>query len=177
MAKDYELFEGELGESAFMAGIVEILADWLLPLCANFYAFEADIFFVQENNLSLLDKEVKRRLLKLRKQQQTPHISEQEIERLKFTLNPVDTDVRQYVCDAFSRFSKEEAKNISANVHGFFANLSYYLREPLRIYEGDMDSKNEILKILGDMYMAFAFEYFFIAYDEWILLFMFGTFE
>ncbi len=51
MSKDYCGFSNEDGETAFLAGVVDVLSDNLSMILDNTNALDADIFLVVDNNI------------------------------------------------------------------------------------------------------------------------------
>ena len=179
MSKDYFLFEEEPGEIAYMAGVVDMLPDIFTGVCDFGNTFDADIFFVKDNDFSLLNDIIKKRLHHYNSKEGL-NIPEQKIENLDFRLKAVNTDVKQYLYDVFSDYSSNKtisAQSLHQKIDKFFLSLNWYLREPVCIYEPVKESFSKTRDVLGQIYLYIAFQYFFIAYDEWLVLFVFGTAE
>lgn len=174
MSKDYYLFENESGKTSYLAGVVDVLSDNLTMLCDFGYAFEADIFFVENNDFSLLNNSIKKRL-----NAYNPfygnNISKNDIDDLDFKLKAVDCDIKKYLYDVFSRYSG--SKDLHEKTDEFLRSLNWYLQKSVCIYVPDKESSTRIYDILGNIYLYMAFEYFFIAFDEYVVLLIFGTVE
>lgn len=176
MSKEYWGFENETGDTGFLAGVVDVLFDNLSMLCDFRYAFDADIFYLEDNDVSKLNDVIKSRLHYYNKRYGV-NLPDEDIDNLNFRLNKSvadSDDAKKYLCDVFSVYSSK--KNISEKVKEFFNDLNWHLQKPLYIYTPvKLPDKN--INVLGCIYLCMAFQYFFIAYDEWIVLFIFGTTE
>ena len=54
MSKDYCGFENETGETGFLAGVIDVISDNLGMVLDFAEALDADIFYVKDNDISLL---------------------------------------------------------------------------------------------------------------------------
>jgi len=70
-----------------------------------------------------------------------------------------------------------DGQKLKKAVKDFFQNLNWYLQKPLCIYRPCSQYPDKILNILGPVYLYMVFDYFFISYDEYMVLFIFGTTE
>lgn len=173
MGKEYWGFENETGDTGFLAGVVDVLSDNLSMLCDFYYAFDADIFHLENNDFSKLNDVIKKRLHYYNKRYGV-NLPEEYINGLNLQLEKVNNDAEKILCDTISQYSSE--KDISEKVGEFFRQLNWYLQKPIGIYvDKSFDHKN--VEILGHIYLYMGFEYFFIAYDEWVVLFIVGTVE
>ena len=87
MSKDHLTFVNETGETAFLAGVVDVLSDNLQMVLDFSYAIDVDIFRVENNDLSHLNDSVKKRLLYYNKYYYdglNNNISEDRINALNF---------------------------------------------------------------------------------------------
>lgn len=66
MSKDYCGFSNEDGETAFLAGVVDVLSDNLSMALDNTNALDADIFLVVDNNISLLNDAVRNDFMRIK---------------------------------------------------------------------------------------------------------------
>ena len=62
MSKEYCCFEYESGQTSFLAGIVDVLSDNLSIYCSDFNTMDADIFYIPNQNVTLLNNAVKNRV-------------------------------------------------------------------------------------------------------------------
>jgi len=179
MSKDYFLFEEEPGEIAYMAGVIDILSGIFTDVCDFGNAYGADIFYLKDNDISFLNDTIKNRLKRYNIKEGL-NIPEQDIEHLNFKLRTVNADVKEYLYDAFSGYSSNKtisAQNLHKKIDEFFFELDWYLQKPICIYEPVKESFFKTRDVLGRIYLYMAFRYFFIAYDSWLVLFIFGTVE
>ena len=88
MSKDYLTFANETGTTAFLAGVVDVLSDNLQMILDFSYSLDVDIFYVEGNDLSLLNDSLKKRLL-CYKQYYGGNTSEDKINALDFPSNIV----------------------------------------------------------------------------------------
>lgn len=188
MRKESWNFENETGQTAFLAGVVDCLSDYLSCICDWDIAFDADIFYIKYNDYTLLNDEIKKRLYQYHKyiggywdpvaEKLISDITTQDIDRLDFKLESVNTDIKEYLCKIFSKYSSSSSsEDISAKIEGFLSDLNWHLGKPICVYETSEDTFKKNLYVLGQMYLYIAFDYFFIAYDEYVVLFIFGTVE
>lgn len=186
MSKESWLFEGEDGQTAFLAGVVDCLSESLSMICDFGFTLDADIFYIKDNDFSVLNETIKKRLHTYstinywdsEKKEYTIDITDEEIDSLSFKLYIADYDVKKYLCERFSQYSSSE--DIVEKVDKYLSDLRWHLGEPLCIchtIEETEESFARNLKVLGRIYLYMAFEYFFIVYDEYIVLFIFGTVE
>ena len=98
MSKDHFTFVNETGATAFLAGVVDVLSDNLNMILDFSYDLDSDIFYVKDNDLSLLNNSVKKRLL-CYKQYYGGNISEEKINTLDFQLIEMHTDVHHFICE------------------------------------------------------------------------------
>lgn len=174
MSKEYWGFENETGDTGFLAGVVDVLSDNLS--CDYGYSFDADIFYLENNDFSKLNGVIKKRLHYYNKRYGV-NLPEENIDNLDFILEKSDTDsdgAKKYLCYVFSDYSSKN--DISEKVNEFFDNLNWHLQKPISIYTPVKLPDNNI-NVLGKIYLYMAFRYFFVSYDEWIVLFVFGTSE
>lgn len=172
MGKEYYCFENEKGDIGFLAGVLDVLAG-NLPQPDFFYAFEADIFRIENNDVSDINETIKKRLHHYNIVDGR-NIPEEYIDRLNLQLEKVNTDAEKILCDMISQYSS--AKDIPEKTGEFFRNLNWYLQKPTGIYVDKLyDYKN--IEILGRVYLYMGFDCLFIAYEEWIVVFIVGTVE
>ena len=62
VSKEYWGFSGENGETAFLAGVVDVLSDELSLHIEYPWYVDADIFYVKDNDISKLNEAVKARM-------------------------------------------------------------------------------------------------------------------
>ncbi|MDE6520742.1 MAG: hypothetical protein K2K91_09875 [Ruminococcus sp.] len=173
MSKEYWGFEKETGGTGFLAGVVDVLSDNLEMLLDFPYAMEADIFYVKDNDISLLNDAVKNRL-HYYNERYGCKIEKNEIDSIDF-----DLDKHEFVSDGglaghISSFSS--SKEISEKVDDFFRTLNWYLNKPLYVYSPKkLPDKN--INVLGGIYLSMAWVYFFVSYYDYFVLFIFGTVE
>ena len=177
MSKDYLAFVNETGETAFLAGVVDILSDNLQMILDFSYAVDVDIFRVENNDRSHLSDSVKKRLLYYNKYYYkglNNNISEDKINALNFQLTEINTDVHKFICEQLKAYCSGD--KLSDAITEFLNNLNWHLQKPLCIYKPErMPDKN--IDILGKTYMYVAWNYFFISYYDYFVLFIIGTDE
>jgi len=173
MSKDYCGFENETGETGFLAGIVDVLSDNLGMILDYSYALDADIFYVKDNDISLLNDSVKKRLHDY-KQKYGLTVPEEKIDILDFQLKEINTDVYNFICSQMKKYSSND--RLSDEVSNFLNDLNWYLQKPVCIYAPEtMPDKN--IDTLGRIYLYMAWNYFFISYYDYFVLLVFGTVE
>ena len=63
MSKEYWGFDTEKEQTGFLAGVVDVLSDELSLSCREFTTLDADIFFIEDGDISKLEESFKKRLL------------------------------------------------------------------------------------------------------------------
>lgn len=175
MSKEYYAFKDEIGKTAFLAGVVDVMSDRLSRVCDFSYDFDADIFYIPDNDFSLLDNSVKKRLSVYNQYIENSCINQKDIDNIHFELEKIEEDITGYVYKSFQDYSSNP--NLKEKIDEFFSDLNWHLQKPICIYKPSSKCSNEICNILGHIYLYLAFNYFFIAYDEYMILFVFGTTE
>lgn len=105
MSKDYFCFESESGKISFLAGVIDVLSDNLSIHCNDFNTMDADIFYIPNQDISLLNDAVKKRVhsyYSLLGGLNKPDT----IEKLDFRLTKVDSDPAKYIIKNVSEFQK-----------------------------------------------------------------------
>lgn len=174
MSKEYRTFHEETGETAFLAGIVDALSDALSLVCNYGFAVNADIFYTPDHDLTALDDAIKNRLKAYNQYEMNFHIKQSDIEEIHLELEKLEEDVIKYVYNSFQSYSSSEY--LKESINNFFRDLNWYLQKPLCIYKPSSQCP-KTLDILGNIYLYMAWEYFFIAYEEYTILFIFGTID
>ncbi len=172
MSKEYWGFENEDGSTAFLAGVVDVLSDNLSLTCDYAVTLDADIFYVKDNDVSLLNDAVKKRLHYYNKRYGLK-ISEKKIDTIDFKLEKENCKVNDYFKKVMSHNSSNS--QMSEKVDEFLQDLEWYLQKPLTIYSPMRNDKN--IDVLGHIYLYMAWSYFFIEYDDYMVLVIFGTVE
>ena len=173
MSKDYCGFENETGETGFLAGVVDVISDKLGMVLDFAEALDADIFYVKDNDISLLNDSVKKRLHHYN-QKYSCNVPEEKIDALDFQLKEIEADIPSFVYSQMKQYSSNDA--LSDEVNKFLDNLNWYLWNPLCIYSPiKMPDKN--VHTLGKIYLYEAWNYFFISYHNYLVLLIFGTVE
>ena len=186
MSKEYMSIENDSWETVFLAGAADVLSERLDSIMDYPNNVDADVFYVKDNDLSLLNDSVKRRL-KYYKQYNSAVCGESddddpedEINALDFHLTEVKTDVHSYICEKLRPYCSSD--KLSDEVKNFLDYMSRRLKEPLCIYQpasmprkpGFADKTDEIL---GYTYLYAGFEHFFISYKDHLVLFIIGSIE
>ena len=173
MSKEYWGFEKETGGTGFLAGVVDVLSDNLEMLLDFPYAMDADIFYVKDNDISLLNDAVKNRLHHYN-EVYSCKFEKNEIDSINFDLDKHEFVSNEVLAGQIDSFSS--SKEISEKVDDFFRTLNWYLNKPLYIYSPKkLPDKN--IDVLGGIYLSMAWVYFFVSYHDYFVLFIFGTTE
>lgn len=173
MSKDYSCFESESGKTSFLAGVIDVLSDNLSIHCNDFNTMDADIFYIPNQDISLLNDVVKKRVrsyYSLLGGLNKPDT----IEKLDFRLTKVDSDPAKYIMKNVSEFQKNSTAKQA--VDNFLFELDWHLQKPICIYE-PIRTPDKNINILGRAYGLIAWRYFFVAYEEYMVLLIFGTDE
>lgn len=173
MSKEYYGFEKETGGTGFLAGVVDILSDNLGILLDFPYAMDADIFYVKDNDISLLNDAVKKRL-HYYNEVYGCKFKKDKIDSINFDLDKHEFVSNEVLAGTINSFSS--SKEISEKVDDFFRTLNWYLNKPLYVYSPKkLPDKN--INVLGGIYLSMAWHYFFVSYNDYFVLFIFGTTE
>lgn len=175
MSKEYGALKEETGEVAFLAGVVDVLSDILLLVCDSTSDFDADIFYIPNNDFAALDDAIKKRLKVYNQSMGSDCVKQKDIDSIHLELEKIEEDVPEYVYKAFQNHCS--SKNLQEAIDEFFGALNWYLQKPVCIYRPGSQCSDHVLDILGRIYLYMAFDYFFIAYDEYMVLFVLGTTE
>ncbi|MDE6788307.1 MAG: hypothetical protein K2J47_03185 [Ruminococcus sp.] len=174
MSKEYWGFEKETGGTGFLAGVVDVLSDNLGMLLDFPYAMDADIFYVKDNDISLLNNLVKNRLHYYNEIYCCSKIEKNKIDSINFDLDKHEFVSNGVLAGQINSYSS--SKEVSEKVDDFFRTLNWYLNKPLYVYSPKkLPDKN--VNVLGGIYLSMAWHYFFISYHDYFVLFIFGTTE
>ena len=164
MSKEHTDFINETGEVGFLAGIVDVISDNLEIILDFGYSLDADIFYIKNNDISLLNNTIKKRLKYYNKNLGNT-VSEEKINALDFQLEELKTDVHKFICNQMKQYSS--SNKLSNEINKFLAVLNWHLQKPLCIYlPSKMPDKN--IHTLGKIYIYDAWNYFFISYYDTI---------
>ena len=172
MSKEYWGFENEDGSTAFLAGVVDVLSDNLSLACDYAVTLDADIFYVKEHDISLLNDSVKKRLHYYNKRYGLK-IPKKKIDLIDFKLEKENCKIDDYLKKVMSKYSSNP--QMPEKVDEFLQELNWHIQKPLGIYSPMRNDKN--VYILGNIYLYMAWDYFFIEYDDYMVLVIFGTVE
>ena len=173
MSKEYWGFEKETGGTGFLAGVVDVLSDNLEMLLDFHYAMDADIFYIKDNDISLLNRSVKKRL-HYYNEKYGCKIEKDKINSINFEFDKHEFVSNEILARQISAYSS--SREISEKVDDFFRTLNWYLNKPLYVYlPKKLPDKN--VNVLGEIYLYMAWNYFFISYYDYFVLFIFGTIE
>lgn len=173
MSRDYCGFENEDSQTAFLAGVVDVLSDNLSTVCDFVHTLDADIFYVKNEDISSLNSAVKKRLHSYN-EKYGENMSYEEIESLDLKLKKIECNVdSRFLYGQIEAFSS--SPNLKEAIDEFLRSLEWYLRKPVCIYSPVKRDKN--IDILARMYLYMAYDYFFISYGEYVVLFIIGSVE
>ena len=172
MSKEAWGYEQETPETAFLAGVVDAYVDRLNLFCTSIFALDMDIFHVPDNDTSLLNDAVKKRLLYYHRRIGGDSVPEEKISRLTLRLK------RREITGTFSgyyggddRITPEAQKKLAeADREGAWM-LQRHLGKPLYLLEPERP--DDALPILGNIYLGMGFYYYFVQYErEYAVLFL-----
>lgn len=173
MSKEYYQFENEKGDVAFLIGLVDAISDRLSLVCDYGYDVEADIFPLPDNDISMLNNIVRKRMNLYAEQEGNYNI--EKINQIDFKLTQIDhLNVNEYVCSKIKKYSS--GNKIKEEVDHFLAELKFHLDAPIGLYE-PVSLQDSNVAVFGEIYLSFAWDYFFIAYKGYVVLMIFGTSE
>ena len=175
MSKDYCGFSNEDGETAFLAGVVDVLSDELSMFLDYANALDADIFHVEDNNISLLNDAVKKRLHSYKdKYGCSSIITDEKIDAIDIQLQKSYLSADAALLDYMKKNS--DKKEIEKAVSEFLCNLKWYLGEPIGVYT-PVRKNDKNIEVIADLYLGIAWDYFFIEYNQYFVMIVFGTSE
>ena len=170
MSKEYWGFSAEDGETAFLAGVVDVLSDELSLHIEYPQHLDADIFYVEDNDISKLNEAVKARMHTYKDRYGCDQVTHEDIDSINFDLEYAP--VREHENDEKRKY-KDEYEKASAE---FYRKLEWYVGKSSGEYSPvSLPDKN--IRVLGPMYMSFAWYYHFTAYQDYFVLVIIGTSE
>lgn len=172
MSKYYNEFENENGDVGFLAGVVDILSEELSMMCDFPYTMEADIFFAKNNDFSALSWAVRSRFYSF-------NIADMRVDNKQIdAINFSSEDYEKTTIDALNKMFAKYSSNaqLDKSIDEFFQWLNWYVGKPVCCYVPKKRNDNNTA-VFGDVYLNLAFDYLFIAYDSFFVLFVFGTVE
>ncbi|MDE6025121.1 MAG: hypothetical protein K2G45_06700 [Lachnospiraceae bacterium] len=172
MSKDYYEFEKENGDVGFLAGVVDVLSDNLSMMCDSVYAMEADIFFAENNDFSALSRAVQNRFRSYNNSDF--RVDDEQIDAINFSSEDYEKTTIDALHKMFAKYSSNA--QLDKNIDEFFQSLNWYLGKPACCYVPKNRNDNNAV-LFGNVYLYEAFDYLFIAYDSFFVLFVFGTVE
>lgn len=173
MSKEYWNYRDEDGETAYLAGALDVLSDRLSMYFDSHYTMDADIFRIRNNDISLLGDAVRRRLHSFLPE--GIHLTGEEIDRLEFHLKKSVPENWYTMLDgAVSGFASHPERK--AGVKEFLDALSWYLQKPQAVYSPER-MPDRARDILGAGYWLLPIDYFFLAFDEYMVLILIGSAE
>lgn len=173
MSKDYYLFKNEKGDVAFLIGLVDVISDKLSLICDYGYTLNADIYPLPDNDLSLLNDIVKKRIHIYK--EQLDNYNADKIEQIDFRLRKVETEnVNEYIYSIIKKYSS--SNNLKEEVDEVIKTLNWQLGKPLGIFES-VQLPDSNVQVLGEIYLYLAWNYFFIAYEGYMVMMILGTVE
>lgn len=142
-------------------------------ICDYGYNLTADIFYIKNNDISYINSSVKRRLSCYNTENEN-RVPKETIDALDFQLKKSDADVKCYLQAMIEKVSSNP--NASKQTDEFLRELECYIQKPFCVYE-PVKKADRNIDVLGKIYLGMAWSYFFIAYDGYAVLFVFGTVE
>lgn len=175
MSKDYFGFSNEDGETAFLAGVVDVLSDELSMFLDDANALDADIFHVEDNDISLLNDAVKKRLHSYKdKYGCSSIITDEKIDAIDIQLQKSYLSADAALLDYMKKNS--DKKEFEKAVSEFLRNLKWHLGEPIGVYTS-VRKNDKNIDVIADLYLGIAWDYFFIEYNQYFVMIVFGTSE
>lgn len=142
-------------------------------ICDYGYNLAADIFCIKNNDISYINSSVKKRFGYYNAENKYK-VPPETIDSLDFQLKKSDADVRSYLQAVIKKFSSDP--NVSKQTDEFLNELECYIQKPFCIYE-PVKKADRNIDVLGKIYLGMAWSYFFIVYNGYAVLFVFGTVE
>jgi len=178
MGKEAFGYAQESGETGFLAGILDVYADRMDSFCDWNHALDMDIFHVPDNDISLLNDAVRKRLLFYHEHIGGDHVTEDEINHLDFRLKrrEIKGEFRSFFAgESGDHMPRRDEKTLDEINRDLARTLELHIGKPLCIYEPERT--DDALPILGDMYLGNGFYYYFVGYQDYAILFIFGSGE
>lgn len=141
----------------------------------NTNALDADIFLVVDNNISLLNDAVKKRLHAYKdKYECSSIITDEKIDVIDIQLKKSDLTADAALLDYMKKNS--DKKDVENAVDEFLHDLKWYLGMPIGVYT-PVRKNDKNTDVIADLYLGIAWDYFFIEYNQYFVLIVFGTSE
>ena len=178
MSKEYWGFDTEKEQTCFLAGVVDVLSDELSLSCRGFTTLDADIFFIEDGDISKLEESFKKRLLSYMRCYS--YYTADDVNSLRLGLKRHDCDIGQYLRDSIdSSYTSSEKARAAADK--FLRDISRYLGEPDSIYllDDNSDVAFNTNRAVSGAYMGIIFGAYFITFKhhDHALMMIFGTSE
>lgn len=184
MSLNYYEFEKESGITGFLGGIVSSAADEfsmkLYNLGINHETFEADIFYIGENNKVTFENSIKKRM------RESWYGASTEGD---------ETDIEELIDSSHFKFIQQDKTtlaNVITNMYGvnfigvpdiarkFERDIEYYIQKPKAIYSLPFEFNKEIYECYSIMSRCYAYSIWdvkLVEYDEYALLLVRGCDE
>lgn len=174
--------EGADAETAFLAGVVDVYADRLDAFCPHLFSLDMDIFRAADGDIPALTEAVRRRLYSYgREVGNAPDwVTEQVIDKLELQLErrawtgSIAEQFNGYLSDRDT--PPEKLGKLREASRDFARALEWHLGAPLCLYV-PKKLPDEAVGVLGCTYLSMAFDYFFIGFREYAVLFIYGSVE
>lgn len=177
MSKEYWGFDSEKEQTAFLAGVVDVLSDELSLACREFTTLDADIFYIEDGDISKLEESFKKRLSDYMR---CYSYTADDINSLRLGLKRHDCDIGQYLRDSIDS-SYTSSPKAQAAADKFLRDIKWYLGESESLYvlDEDSDIAFNTNRAVSGAYMGIVFGAYFITFKhhDHALMMIFGTSE
>ena len=173
MSAQYGCYSNIDGNTAYLAGAVSAFADaYLCQILPKYWALEADVFNADISNLC---DSIRKRLRDYLSDNNAKIIS--KIDKLDFGLQQLSGDLPQIVHDLFERYKEKHVPNERELINSFLKNVRYQLGDVKGVYSIEGPLNEVITAPLSEFYTYIVFKVFFIEYDGYIVMLVFGSDE
>lgn len=173
MSAQYGCYSDIDGNTAFLAGAVSAFADaYLCEILPKYWALEVDVFDADTSNLCDC---IRKRLHDYLTEDNADII--RKIDDLDFRLQQLSGKLPQIIYELFDCYKEKHVPNERELINSFLKNVRYQLGDVKGVYSIEGPLKEVITAPLSEFYTYIVFKVFFIGYDGYIVMLVFGSDE
>ncbi len=173
MSAHYSYYSKIDGNCAFLSGSVSAFADaYLCEILPKYWALEADVF---ETDTSDLCDSIRKKLLNYMLKDNDDVV--EKIGKLEFELQPESNELPQLIHNLFARYKGKSVPNEIDMINRFVSNVRFQLGNIKDIYSIKGGLNELITDALSEFYTYVVFQVYFIEYEGYIVMLVFGSDE
>lgn len=188
MSLDCNSFYYENGTTGFLGGIISGASDefniQMYNCGVKYISFEADIFYIGENNEITFENSIKNRMKSFWYGATSPNDTtdiNKLIDSSHFKFKKLrETKLSDVITKMYSGIQGVDLEKTIIEAKKFERTIEYYLYKPKVIYDLPVESNKDIYEcnsIISRCYMYTIFDIVLVEYDEYIILLVIGSNE